>query len=102
MLDLEITITEHAARRMNQRSITTEMVELALEIGRRIYARDTMYVFVGKRCLTDMHAEAERLEGLTLVLSPKTHELITCFRNRQWTKKIRHKKYKRRARSHSF
>ncbi|MFZ0389373.1 MAG: DUF4258 domain-containing protein [Calditrichia bacterium] len=88
----DIAITRHAAKRMQQRRIDEKIISLALVYGRKIYARDSLYVFLGKRSLQKLGRLAEELNGTTLVLNPKTKELITCFRNPQFLKKIRYKK----------
>ncbi len=69
-----------------------EIIQLALDCGRKIYAKDSLYLFLGKRELAGMGRISEKLNGITLVLNPRTHELITCFRNPEFLKKIRHKK----------
>lgn len=89
------TFTAHALRRMNQRSIPRWWVDLALQFGQRIYAQNSLFVFVGKRQVRKMqqlgYYGLDKLEGLTLVLDPKTKTMLTCFKNRQFTRKIRHK-----------
>lgn len=87
-----IIFTKHAKQRMNQRGINMNAVRLALAIGKRIFARDTLFVFLGKRALKDFGNLAETHEGITLVIDPKSNTLLTVFRNRQMTRKIRHKK----------
>jgi len=69
-----------------------EVVQLVFELGRRIYAKDSLYLFLGKRELAGMGRISEKLNGITLVLNPRTHEFITCFRNPGFLKKIRYKK----------
>lgn len=88
----DFVFTPHALKRMNQRGITREMLELALEFGQHIWAKDTLYVFMGKRQAKQFGKRAEKLEGITVVIESKTMKLKTIYRNRSWTKKIRHKK----------
>jgi len=92
VIAFDIILTTHARERMNQRGITLEMVEWALRIGQRIYARNSLYIFLGKRALRKLGKMAEKWEGLTLVLDPRSKTLLTCFKNRCWIKKIHHKK----------
>ncbi|GAB4380748.1 MAG: hypothetical protein Kow0042_31000 [Calditrichia bacterium] len=89
-----ITITDHALKRMAQRGFSKADVYLALMVGQKIYAQDTLYYFLGKRQLATFGNLSERLEGLTLVIDPGSNTLLTVYRNRNWTKKIRHKKTK--------
>ncbi|RMG65554.1 MAG: DUF4258 domain-containing protein [Calditrichaeota bacterium] len=88
---MQLQFTPHARKRMHQRGIKMADVQLALARGQRIYARDTLFVFLGRRQLIDLGNLAERLEGLTLVIDPKTKTLLTVFRNRRFTRKIRYK-----------
>ncbi len=76
---------------MNQRGITTEMVELALQYGQKIWAKNSLYFFMGKRQAQRFGKLAEKLEGLVVVIESRTRVMKTVFRNRKWTKKIRHK-----------
>ena len=89
------TFTAHALKRMNQRSIPRWQVELALRYGMRVYARGSLFVFVGKRHVRRMEREGyrgiDKLQGLTLVLDPKSKALLTCFKNRKFPRKIRYK-----------
>ncbi len=87
--------TAHALKRMGQRNIPRWQVDLALSYGKRIYAHKSLFVFLGRRHIERMRRDGytriDKLEGLTLVLDPKTKALITCFKNRSFTRKIRHK-----------
>ena len=76
---------------MSQRGITTEMVELALQYGQKIWAKNSLYFFMGKRQAKRFGKLAEKLEGLVVVIESRTRVMKTVFRNRKWTKKIRHK-----------
>ena len=46
---MNITITNHAAKRMNQRHIPETMVYATRWFGRKIYAQNSLYFFLGKR-----------------------------------------------------
>jgi hypothetical protein len=89
---MNIIYTTHALKRMNDRGFTRQDVMLALAIGKKFYARDTLFVFLGRRALKDFGNLVERLEGLTLVMDPKTNTLLTVYRNRKLTRRIRHKR----------
>lgn len=85
------TITPHAEKRMAQRGFRRADVYLALERGQYIYAHETLFVFLGRRQLAELGNLAERLEGFTLVLDPRTNAVLTCYRNRKLTKRIRYR-----------
>lgn len=89
-------LSAHALKRMYQRGIARWQVELALRHGKRVYAQGGLFVFLGRRQLEKIRPEigprwTERLEGLTLVLDPRSRMLLTCFKNRDFLRKIRHK-----------
>jgi hypothetical protein len=89
------TTTQHFIQRMNDRGISQTMVDLALVYGQRFYASNSLYVFVGARQVNRMrqagYKVSDKMNGLTLVLNPASEDLITCFKNRTWLKKIRYK-----------
>jgi hypothetical protein len=81
---------------MNQRGITRAMLDAAEIYGEKIYALNTLYFFLGKRAIQELTRliqldNPEKWEGITVAINPKTLEVITCFKNKQWLKKIRHK-----------
>ncbi|NIX02635.1 MAG: DUF4258 domain-containing protein [Phycisphaerae bacterium] len=96
----DFTITEHAMRRMAQRGFKMADIYLALERGQYIYAHKTLFVFLGRRQLADSGNLVERLEGLTLVIEPKSNSVLTVYRNRDSLRKIRYKE--RRYRQYSL
>ncbi|HID39688.1 MAG TPA: DUF4258 domain-containing protein [Calditrichaeota bacterium] len=88
-------ITKHAIKRMNQRHIPEIMILAVRAFGERIYARNSLYYFMGKRAVKRMlevfiPEKPYDWEGLTLVCDPKTETLITVFKNKKWLKKIKH------------
>ncbi len=92
---MNIPITNHAAKRMNMRHIPETMIYAARWFGRKIYARNSLYFFLGKREIKKMLKEftperPHQWEGLTLVCDPRTETVITVFKNKNWLKKIRH------------
>ena len=91
-METPFIITGHFLNRMNQRGISQEMVELALRYGQKIWARDSLYFFMGKRQAQRFGKLAEKLEGLVVVIESRTKNMKTVFRNRRWLKKIRYKK----------
>jgi len=90
-----IFILAHAQKRMSERGITPEMVDLALKFGSKMRAPQTLYFFVGKRNIKKMKhlsKEMDHIHGLTLVLDPTGSTIITCFKNKKFPQKIRNKK----------
>ena len=90
-----IFILPHAQKRMSERGITPAMVDLALQYGRKLRAPQSLYLFVGRRNLEKMKLVSkgmDHLEGVTLVLDPSGQVMITCFKNKNFPKKIRNKK----------
>lgn len=95
-IEISNGLTEHAMERSSQRGITSDMINAAFRFGQEIYAKSTLYYFIGKKQLRDIRKHLsvknpENYEGITLVLDPKTNTVITCYRNKEWLKKIRYK-----------
>ena len=92
---MNINITQHAAKRMNQRSISELMIIAARSFGDRIYAKNSLYYFMSKRAVKRMlevfHPHnPEKWEGITVVCEPKTEAILTVFKNKKWPHKIRY------------
>ncbi len=92
---MTISKTKHANIRMNQRAITETMILATRFFGKKIYAKNTLYFFMGKRELKRMMKDfipdnPDKWEGITLVCDPKTEEIITVFKNKKWLKNIRY------------
>jgi|Deesub1362B_J571_1020462.scaffolds.fasta_scaffold02479_2 hypothetical protein len=91
-MTVEFIISEHFVRRMYQRGMNWEIVELVLQYGKKIWAKDSLYFFMGRREAARFGKLAEKLEGIVVVVESKTRVLKTIFRNRKWPSKIRYKK----------
>ncbi len=78
--------------RMQQRGITMDMVQLAFRYGQRIWAKDSLYFFLGRRQIQKLGKMGDKLHGLVVVIDSKTQQVKTVYKNRRWTKKIKHKK----------
>jgi len=92
---MDVIKTFHAKNRMDQRAISETMILAARYFGDKIYAHNTLYYFLGKRALKRlmkvfMPDNPDKWEGVTLVCDPKTGIVITAFKNKKWTKKIRY------------
>ena len=93
---MNVTISNHALKRMQQRSIDELMIEAARCFGEKIYAKNSLYFFLGKRAMKRLlkvfrPQNPEKWEGLTVVCDPKSEKVLTVFKNKNWLKKIRSK-----------
>jgi hypothetical protein len=91
-----VSFSLHAIERSLQRGITEKMIRAAIEFGRKIFADKSLYYFIGKRDLKKVQEELgvrnpEKYEGVTLVVDPESNQVLTCYRNKRWLKKIRYK-----------
>lgn len=95
-------LTSHSMSRMQQRGIPAEALDMVRTYGRRIHCAGAVFCFMGKKDLPDglSGSDRERLEGLTLVLSPDTDAVVTVYRNKRALREIRRRKrYNRMNRS---
>ena len=88
--------TPHFFERINQRGIEWLAVQAALNFGESIYARNSQYYFLGKRGIQKLSKiytphNPEKWEGLVVVFDTKKQTFVTCFKNKNWLKKIKHK-----------
>ena len=67
------------------------MVELVLQYGQKIWGKNSLYYFMGKRQAKRFGKMAEKLEGIVVVVESRSKQIVTVFKNRRWTKKIRYK-----------
>ena len=90
--------TLHAEIRMAQRGLSDDALRFVAAYGQITYRTGVKFIFLGRRDIPRQHRRSHgHLEGLTLVLNPRTHEVITCYRNREALSEIR-RKAKRAAR----
>lgn len=88
--------TQHFFERINQRGIDWLAVQAALLFGESVFAKDSHYYFLGKRAIKRLMKifipqNPEKWEGLVVVFDTKKNRFVTCFKNKNWLKKIRHK-----------
>jgi len=89
-----VQISRHAARRLAERGISLEDVNLVLRLGRRLHRTGATFYFFGRRQIPrGLERELERLVGTTLIVADG--RLITAYRNKRAIAKIK-KKPKRR------
>ncbi len=77
-------VTDHARQRMDQRGISEGAVELALQFGRKIHARRTLYHVIGRKeiqKLGEQHPELKGLDGVQVLTSVDGESVITVYRN---------------------
>lgn len=92
---MNIVFTKHAQKKMQVRHIPELMIHAAYCFGEKIYAQNSLYFFMGYRAIQRMLKvympdNPDKWQGLTLVCDPKTHTLITVFKNRKWLKKVKY------------
>lgn len=84
-------VSKHAARRMAQRNLSVQDVELALRLGHKEHRTGAQFFFLGKR---DFQRRAEkalaRLVG-TVVVVEADAVIATVYRNHHARAKIRRK-----------
>jgi len=88
-----VRFTSHALRRINQRRISDEMIELALKYGCVLYNGGAKFIFVRKKDIPeDMpRSIAERVEGIVIVMNPIDGTILTVYKNKNALKEIKRK-----------
>lgn len=87
---MAVNMSFHACTRMSQRAVTPDVIDLALQYGRIFYAAGARHVFVaGRDVPAHLRHLQERLEGVTLVFSLSDDVLITVYRNRNASARIK-------------
>ncbi|WP_417228309.1 DUF4258 domain-containing protein [Amphritea sp.] len=80
----DLELTEHARQRMNQRGVSEQAVELALQFGRKIHSRRALFHVIGKKeinKLGDQHPELKELDGVQVLTTEDSESIITVYRN---------------------
>lgn len=80
----EFELTEHARQRMNQRGVSEQAVELALQFGRKIHSRHALFHVIGKKeinKLGDQHPELKELDGVQVLTTEDSESVVTVYRN---------------------
>ncbi|MEB3220852.1 MAG: DUF4258 domain-containing protein [Candidatus Sericytochromatia bacterium] len=87
---MSVEFSLHAETRMAQRAISSEAIELALRYGRVFYCAGARHIFLAARDLpAHLRRQQERLEGITLVMDPVWDVIITAYRNREASARIK-------------
>jgi hypothetical protein len=98
--------TDHAHRRQAQRNLSYQDVLFVFQNGQRFRSTGVLHVFLGRRDIPPDKATYQRfsqLEGTVLVLDDTRDEitLITAYRNRRASRKMKYKaKYGRKSCKH--
>ena len=77
----------HAIKRMSQRAINPEHIQLALEYGRLIHSRHAKFYVIGKKEVQRLGKEGvdlRQMEGLQVVVSEKTNLVMTVYKNKDF------------------
>lgn len=77
-------LTEHARLRMSQRGIRRDDLADVLRLGRCRHTRGARFYFVGRkevRRYARQGLDIRRLKNLQVLLSPKSDDVITVYRN---------------------
>ena len=80
----DLELTEHARQRMDQRGVSEQAVELALQFGRKIHSRRALFHVIGKKeinKLGDLHPELKELDGVQVLTTEDSESVITVYRN---------------------
>jgi hypothetical protein len=87
----EYRVSKHAARRMAQRNLSVQDVELALRVGHKEHRTGAQFFFLDRRdFLRGTEKELARLVG-TVVVVEADAVIATVYRNHQALGKIRRK-----------
>lgn len=95
----ETTFSHHAYKRMAQRGLNAEQVELVLSYGRRVQARRAVFYLIGKKevaQLGEKMPELVALEGIQVLMNAEDEVVLTVYRNHDF-RQIRPCKRRERA-----
>ena len=80
-------LSQHAIKRMSQRAINSEQIQLALKYGRLIYSRHAKFYVIGKKEVQRHNKEGLDLrfmEGLQVLVNEKTNLVMTVYKNKDF------------------
>lgn len=83
----DFCMSHHAVKRMSQRAINPEQIQLALEYGRLIHSRHAKFYVIGKkevRRLAKEGLDLRLMEGLQVVVNEKTNLVMTVYKNQDF------------------
>jgi hypothetical protein len=79
--DLDVSITEHAQKRMSGRKIGKEKIQLVLTYGRVSHTRNATIHAVGRREIKEHGKFLTDCEGIHVLCSSDDGVIITTYRN---------------------
>lgn len=77
----EVSLTNHACRRMSGRGIRPEDIDLVLSFGRITHTRGAVIHAIGRREVVEHGRFLEHCAGLHVLCSPHDGAVITTYRN---------------------
>ena len=73
--------TEHARRRMSERSISPWEIDQVLVYGREAHVRSAVVYAIGKKEIKENGKFLEPCKGIHVLCSPENGAIITTYRN---------------------
>ncbi len=88
-----LAFTTHAHRRLQQRGLTPEFAALVMDHGTAVNTAGALFYFMSKKDLpwNIPNTVKERIAGITLVVDPGSHDVLTVYKNQHAMKQIRKK-----------
>ncbi|MCP8687133.1 DUF4258 domain-containing protein [Marinobacterium sedimentorum] len=80
----ELEITEHAMKRMSQRGLGDDDVELTLRYGRKIHARRAVFYVIGRKEIArycEQEPALKDLDGVQVLMDSGCSTVVTVYRN---------------------
>jgi hypothetical protein len=85
--DEHFGLSHHALRRMSQRSIYLEQVQLVLSHGKVIHSRRARFYVVGRKEIKRLGKaglDVEGLENIQVIVDEKSNRILTVYRNKDF------------------
>ena len=80
-MNTEVSLTNHARRRMSGRGIRPEDIDMVLSFGRITHTRGAVIHVVGQKEILEHGRFLERCEGIHVLCAPNDGAVITTYRN---------------------
>jgi len=98
-LSSETAISHHAYKRMAQRGLSKDQVDLVLAYGRKFHARRAVYYVIGKKEIARLGNKIPKLialEGIQVVVNSDDEVVLTAYRNHDF-RQIRPRKRREKS-----
>ncbi len=82
----DVVLAAHARKRMDQRGVSEQAVQLALSYGRKIYSRRTVFHVIGRKEIArhgKQVPELLALDGVQVITSLDQYTVVTVYRNHE-------------------